>query len=174
MAGWAETNHECYYTPSIIINFGNPSDMCATIEGKFQNCFKIYLPGDYYQSKKFDKIGTLSEINIPESNDQKFILGKSYIDDDWLIYSIEKDKTVFKDHDYNKVLAEWQKLGNKDPKLANTNNFFKYFSETEESKMNNEDSFGEFMGKMILSFFVIIILLFFIIIILERKRKKSR
>ncbi|MDD5291383.1 MAG: hypothetical protein PHZ04_04725 [Patescibacteria group bacterium] len=177
LAGWGEFNTECYYTSEILINFGNPSDVCSPDYGD-QTCFSLYKNYDRYHFKGFKKLGNLTSIGVPTSDKPKFIIGKSYYDSSWLIYDIEQDEKILQDSNYEKVLAEWKNLGNPEPTIANTKNFSKYFdNETEESKKWNaeQNKFAMFMLLfMSLPFVVPIIIIGIIIYLVKRKKRKKK
>lgn len=155
LAGWSESNYEYYFTPEIVINFGNPSDMCPS-NHDHQTCFNIYYLDDYSRSKGFKNLDLLSEVGVPTSLNPQFIIGLSYSDSDWLIYDINKDAILFKDSNYNTILSKWSELGNSEPVLVNTKNFFKNFKkETKESKEMNKTR-DEFTTSILLTVFFLL------------------
>ena len=154
LAGFGEIDYDCIYTPNIGIYFGDPSDLCTEIENKSQTCLLVHYPAtDDSFNFKYYRLDPLTEINIPENNKPKFIFGKSYIDNKWLIFDINKNVVVFSDSKYDAVLNKWRDLGNQDPKFANTKNFLKNFSETEYSKKSNGEH-EKFMEGMVSWIFI--------------------
>lgn len=179
LAGFAESNTECYFTPQIIIDFGNPSDMCSANYGD-QTCFNLYYFDDRYKTKGFENLDNLIEIGFPTLDNPEFIIGKSYFNENWIIYDIKKDKKIVENKKYKKVLADWKKLGNSEPVIVNTENFSEYFDkETEESKRIKDEE-EKFASVILLVFFSVLIipliifgLIIFLIIYIVKKIKQK-
>lgn len=179
LAGLGEIDYDCYYTPNILVYFGDPSDMCRKIDNKSQTCLIVHYPASGSFNFKSFELDPLTEINIPENNNPKFIMGKSYFDNNWQIYDVASNKIVFNDIKYDNILNEWRKLGNPDPKFASINNFLDHFKQTEESKKNNKEREG-FGMALIISFLavylgpVIVVFLFVIIFSFVQKKLKAK
>jgi hypothetical protein len=157
LAGLSEQDTEYYYSPKILIAFNTPSDFCPPEYGD-QNCILIYGAQDTYGPKQFD-IDRLTTVNVPQSAEPQYIIGKSYEDRDWLIWDLETDEQVVKDPSYARVAATWEKLGNAKPAFVDIDNYSRYFhAETEKckresaemNKMGREFLFVMWVGPLIM------------------------
>lgn len=171
LSGLSENIYKCYYTKNIILKVGDPSDICKPIKEKSQNCFYIYESED---EKKYN-LEALTEINIPENEIPSFIMGKSYIDDKWLIYNISQDTIVFRGNK-ELVLESWKSIQKTEPKFSNTNTLLEYFKETKDSSEIREEQ-----NNMVLIIFITWIIIFvifpisliFLLVFLFRKIRKK-
>lgn len=176
LAGWSELSYEYYYSPNILIEFSVPSDACSPEYNKNQRCIKIYSADDGNKFKKFKNLDSLTEVNLPLSSSPKFIIGKSYFDDSWLIYDIQKDEKLFVDKNFDLVKKEYEKLGVKTPTLVSMNNFDEYFKNETSQSLEAREGLEDFakdlflgMGAIIVFIITTATIISFIIRMISRK-----
>ena len=94
----------------------------------------------------------LTEINIPESDNPKYIMGRNQENSAWLIYNIDENKIIFSNQEKKLTVQEWKNLGNSNVKLVKVGSLDKYFQETDKSKSNYEEhaEFARFIGQTFL------------------------
>jgi hypothetical protein len=179
LAGFSEQDTEYYYSPKILIDFNTPSDFCPPEHGN-QYCILLYGTTDAYGPKQFD-IARLTAVNVPQTTEPQYVIGKSYEDGDWLVFDLKNDKQILKDTSYSRVESQWEKLGNVKPVFADTENYSKYFhDETEKSKQASaemEKGVGEMLlyGWLVLLVVVSVLcgLVFGIIYLIEKFTAKK-
>ena len=155
LAGWSEMDYEYYYSPKILIDFNTPSDLCYPEYDPNQSCIKMYYSAknEYNSHIDFKHLELMSVVNLPQTSEPKYILGKSYIDKKWFIFDIINDKILSSDLSYGTIEQQWEKLDGSKPVLVSVDNFSKYFkNETEDSKLNREDS-GKFAEALLFGMF---------------------
>lgn len=151
LAGWAEFEHVYYYTNDVFIESNEPSDSCPDGFDGHQDCL-ILFKGSEDDRKLLDNLPLLTEINIPQSDNLKYILGRDQGNGNWLIYNFNESKVVFTNQDKKNVLKEWQRFGNGEDKFIKVGNLDKYFTETEKSKKqyNEHSKFAKEIGETFL------------------------
>ena len=183
LAGFAEQDFEFPYSKNLLIKFNVPSDACPReYTEKHQQCIEVYETGvEQCCTSGSNNLEVLTAVNIAQTDEPTFIFGKSYISDYWLIFDIQKNKKIFSDKSYERVEAQWEKLGNRKPAFVDVSNYSKYFhDETERSRQSNAELERFAMGMLAALFVMAVLILgvpagitFLIVKFIGRKSKDS-
>jgi hypothetical protein len=132
----------CNYSPTVLINFNVPSDAFPRQYSPYQDCIQLYsaTPNEYGINEEFAHLDLLMAVNIPQTSEPEYVIGRSYIDSSWLVCDLTKDKLISKDASFSNVEKQWERLGNAKPEFTDTENYGKFFkNETERSRQGNAD-----------------------------------
>jgi len=127
LAGIAESTSFFYYNDYAKIERGHPSDLCW---GPSKWCLALRKDG----RQGFRDIDfTFIQVSVPSDRAIPYFVGQRTLDDSWLVYDLQKEKTLIADIDYQKVIAVWSSLGLAQPVYVNARNTRELLTETEDS-----------------------------------------
>ncbi len=143
LAGFGEVFYEYVYSENVLVEFNVPTDTCLAYYHQDQSCIKLSRekPTGEDLFEDFHGLDLLITVNKPESSSPRYILGRSYSLNDWLIYDLKDEKVLLRSENFGDMEEKWGELGNSKPLMVSLDDFRNHFhEETERSKSAREES----------------------------------